>query len=87
MTRILLWALWLLPVGWCREGSSARIWRNRRKGRGAVLLGDVAANLGEALHSAVYRLPEGSQFVRGKNGLITGTFNRAYGKTRKGGPR
>lgn len=87
MTRILLWALWLLPVGWCREGSAAKVWRNRRKGRGVVLLGDVAANLGEIVHAAVYRVPEGAEFVRGKDGLIAGTFNRRRGGTEGEGRR
>ena len=80
MWRALLWPLWLLPVGWCRKGSRARVWKNRRKGRGVVLLGDVAANLGELVHAAVYRLPEGSEFVRGKDGRIRWTVNGRDGR-------
>lgn len=75
MFRILLVAVGLVPVGWCRKGTRAPVWRNRRGGR-VVLLADVAANVGELLRAFLFRLPPGSEFVRGKDGKIRATINR-----------
>ena len=82
MLRYLLVPLWLLPVGWCDPEGRGRIWKNRRGGR-VVFFGDVVGNLGEAARMVAFRLPEGTEIVRGPDGRTVGTLNKVVRNRRR----
>lgn len=78
--RILGWIVRLVPIGWCRRGTTAAVWRNRRDRR-VVFVGDVLANFAALVYATVYRIPNGSYYVRSRDGRIESTASR------KGEPR
>lgn len=82
MLRYLFVPLMVLPVGWCDPESPGLIWKNRRGGR-VVFLGDVFANFSEAFQAVAFRLPEGTEYLRGPDGKLIGTITRPGRRNRR----